>query len=80
MARWRTAPQGADGLVLVRLEHVHVVHVRLPVLDEAVVVRGREPLVGVRPLQSADRRVMSLNQKVTTLGVALGPPEEWFRS
>lgn len=52
-------PDPPDGF-FVSLIHLHVVHVRLPVLDVAGVIRGEEPLVIMRPLHAADLSIMGL--------------------
>jgi hypothetical protein len=45
------------------LKHLHVVHVRLPVLDEAGIVTGHHPTVVVGPHHRPNRAVVSLPRK-----------------
>ena len=56
-------PGPSDGLVLVRLVHLDVVHVGLPVLDVAQVVARQQPKVIVAPGHGTDRIVMGLGQR-----------------
>lgn len=50
----------SDG-VSVRLVHVHVVHIRLPVFYETAVIRRDQPVIVVRPFHRSNRCVMCLN-------------------
>lgn len=52
-------PGFSNGL-LVSLEHLDVVHVGLPVLHVAAVVRRQHPHVVVRPGHGSDRTVVGL--------------------
>ena len=58
-AKFGLIPHLADGL-LVSLEHFHIVHVRLPIFDKAVVVAGNHPCVIVVPHHMTDGRVVGL--------------------
>lgn len=55
----RFKPGFSNGL-LVSLEHLHVVHVGLPVLHVAAVVRSQHPHVVMRPGHCPDRTVVGL--------------------
>lgn len=52
-------PYAANG-IFVRLESAYIVHVRLPVLDVALMVTGHHPVVVVRPHHRSDRTVVRL--------------------
>lgn len=52
-------PGFSNGL-LVSLEHLHVVHVGLPVLHVAAMVRRQHPHVVVRPGHGPNRTVVGL--------------------
>lgn len=53
-------PDSTDRL-LVSLEHLDVVHVGLPILDEAAVVARHHPVVVVRPNHGPDGNVVGLS-------------------
>lgn len=55
-------PDSTDRL-LVGLEHLDVVHVGLPVLDEAAVVARHHPVVVVRPNHGPHGHVVSLSAR-----------------
>lgn len=52
-------PYSSNGF-LMRLKHANIVHVRLPVFDEASVISGHHPVVVVRPHHGANGNVMCL--------------------
>lgn len=59
--------------LLVRLIHLDVVHVRLPVLDVAAVVSSHHPAIIVRPDHGTDGGVMSLQTQKPRLKHAKHP-------
>jgi len=46
------------------LEHLHVVHVGLPVLDVALVVAGHHPLLVAAPYHRSDGAVVRLEDRL----------------
>jgi len=53
----------SSNRLLVCLKLLHIVHVGLPVLDEAIVVACDHPVVVVRPHHRSHRHCMSLKQQ-----------------
>jgi len=57
-----SVPYTADRL-LMALEHLNVVHIGLPVLDVARVIRRHHPLLVVGPHHRPNRRIVRLQKQ-----------------
>ena len=53
-------PPYSTDRILVRLEHFHIVHIRLPVFDKACVISCDHPGIVVAPLHRPDCGVVGL--------------------